>query len=239
MPRFFSDTVDESGGIITGEDARHIALSLRMKTGEEITLCKKGVDYECVLEEITPESVSCRVTRAFPSEAEANIELHLFQAVPKGEKAEMIIQKAVEMGVYDITFVLTSRCISRPDEKSFSKKLKRYNKIALEAAKQSGRGIVPQVYGILSLRQAIDKLCECDTAIWCYEKGGKPFSETELKPNSEIGLLIGSEGGFSEDEAEQISASGIKPITLGKRILRCETAPLAAAAIIMNITGNM
>lgn len=239
MPRFFTSRIDGSHGLVTGDDARHIALSLRMRTGEEVTLCNNGVDYDCVLEEITPENVTCRVIRVSPCAAEANIRLHLFQAVPKGEKAEIIVQKAVELGVYDITFVLTSRCISRPDDKSFSKKLKRYNKIALEAAKQSGRGTVPQVNGLITLSQAVQRMKECDSAVWCYEKGGAAFSELGMRPDTEIGLLIGSEGGFSEDEAERIRSSGIEPVGMGKRILRCETAPLAAAAIIMNLTGNM
>lgn len=239
MPRFFTSRIDGSHGLVTGEDARHIALSLRMKTGEEVTLCNNGVDYQCVLEEITPENVTCRVLRTEPCQAEADVRLHLFQAMPKGEKAEIIVQKAVELGVYDITFVLTSRCISRPDEKSFAKKLKRYAKISLEAAKQSGRGIVPQVYGLITLSQAVQKLSECGSAVWCYEKGGVPMAHLGLKSGSEIGLLIGSEGGFSEEEAARISAAGVQPVGLGRRILRCETAPLAAAAIIMNLTGNM
>jgi 16S rRNA (uracil1498-N3)-methyltransferase len=192
-----------------------------------------------LLEEISPERVICRVADFSPCAAEANVKLHLFQALPKGEKAEIIVQKAVELGVFDISFVLTSRCISRPDEKSFAKKLRRYEKISLEAAKQSGRGIVPQVRGILTLSQAVSQMNACDSAVWCYEKGGKPFAELGLSPNTEIGLLIGSEGGFSEEEAESISQSGISPVGMGRRILRCETAPLAAAAIIMNLTGNM
>jgi 16S rRNA (uracil1498-N3)-methyltransferase len=210
-----------------------------MRVGEEVTLCNNGIDYGCTLEEITPENVVCRVVSVSPCAAEANVKLHLFQAVPKGEKAEIIVQKAVELGVFDITFVMTSRCISRPDDKSFAKKLKRYGKISLEAAKQSGRGIVPQVYGVISLSQAIEQINACDTSVWCYEKGGAAFSELGLKPNTEIGLLIGSEGGFSDDEAKQISSAGIAPVGMGKRILRCETAPLAAASIIMNLTGNM
>jgi 16S rRNA (uracil1498-N3)-methyltransferase len=239
MPRFFTSRIDGTHGLVTGEDARHIALSLRMRVGEEVILCNNGIDHVCTLEEITPENVVCRVVKVSPCAAEANVRLHLFQAVPKGEKAEIIVQKAVELGVFDITFVLTSRCISRPDGKSFEKKLKRYGKIALEAAKQSGRGIVPQIYGIISLEETLEKMKSFDSAVWCYEKGGAAFGEIGLKPNSEIGLLIGSEGGFSDDEAEKISAAGIPPVGMGRRILRCETAPLAAASIIMNLTGNM
>lgn len=239
MPRFFTSEIDGTRGKVTGCDARHIALSLRMKTGEEVTLCNNGIDHRCVLEEITPERVLCRVVEVSPCAAEANVKLRLFQALPKGEKAEIIVQKAVELGVYEIVFVLTSRCISRPDEKSFAKKLNRYSKISLEAAKQSGRGIVPRVGGLITPEQAVERMKKCDSAVWCYEKGGAAFSEIGLKPNSEIALLIGSEGGFSDEEAERIKKCGIEPVGMGKRILRCETAPLAAAAIIMNLTGNM
>ncbi len=239
MPRFFVDEVDSNHLSIDGADARHIALSLRMAVGDEITVCSKGYDYLCRLTQITPENCLCEVLSVNEAESEPNIKLHLFQAVPKGEKAEIIVQKSVELGVYDITFVLTSRCISRPDDKSFSKKLNRYNKIALEAAKQSRRGIVPRVYGLATLSQAIDSLMKYDSSVWCYEKGSESMSSLKLAPNTEIGLLIGSEGGFSDDEAVKLNSVGFKPVTMGKRILRCETAPLAAAAIIMNQTGNM
>ena len=241
MPRFFTDNIDTAAGIgvITGADASHIALSLRMRKGEQVTLCREGTDYICELSDIAPESVTCRILSSEPCAAEPDIRLHLYQAVPKGEKAEIIVQKAVELGVYDITFMLTERCISRPDDKSFSKKLSRYNRIALEASKQSGRGIVPAVYGMVSLAEAAGACDGYDSTVWCYEKGGAKLGALGLAPGTDIGLLIGSEGGFSEGEAEQLSAHGFTPATLGTRIMRCETAPLAAAAIIMYITGNI
>lgn len=239
MPRFFTDSISGSVGTISGDDARHIALSLRMKTGEKLILCSSATDYHCTAVEITPELVTCRIDSSEPCAAEPDVRLHLYQAVPKGDKAEMIVQKAVELGVYDITFMLTERCISRPDEKSFSKKLNRYNRIALEAAKQSGRGIVPEVRGIVSLGQAAEAALGCDSAVWCYEKGGIQFAAVGLKADTDIALLIGSEGGFSDEEAGFLKDKGFTPVSLGRRILRCETAPLAAASIIMNLTGNM
>ena len=241
MPRFFTDNIDAAAGlgVITGSDAQHIALSLRMRKGEQVTLCREGTDYLCELEAITPDEVSCRILSSCPCAAEPDIRLHLFQAVPKGEKAEIIVQKAVELGVTDITFMLTERCISRPDEKSFSKKLNRYNRIALEAAKQSGRGAIPAVYGTVSLREAADACKSYDNTVWCYEKGGAKLGALGLSAGTDIGLLIGSEGGFSEGEAEFLHGCGFTPATLGTRIMRCETAPLAAAAIIMYLTGNI
>lgn len=241
MPRFFTDDIDVSAGHgrITGADASHIALSLRMRKGEQVTLCREGTDYLCELEDISPDGVGCRIISSEPCAAEPDIRLHLFQAVPKGEKSEIIVQKAVELGVYDITFMLTERCISRPDEKSFSKKLNRYNRIALEAAKQSGRGIIPSVYGTVSLREAAEACKGYDSTVWCYEKGGAKLGAMGLSAGTDIGLLIGSEGGFSDGEAEYLGGCGFTPATLGTRIMRCETAPLAAAAIIMYLTGNI
>ena len=239
MPRFFVDNIDSDSLRVLGADARHIALSLRMAVGEEITLCAGGSDAVCALESITPDEVTCRVLRREPSSGEPDIPLHLFQAVPKGEKAEIIVQKSVELGVSEITFMLTDRCISRPDERSFRKKLVRYNRIALEAAKQSGRGIIPAVNGIVSLNTAADISAKADSVVWCYEKGGCSFGSLGLHGGSSVALLIGSEGGFSDGEAELLRNRGFQPVSMGTRILRCETAPLAAAAIIMNLTGNM
>ena len=239
MTRSFNGKISDGIAYITGADARHIALSLRMRVGENIIVCLDGIDYFCELDTINPDSVTARVISSSPCEAESDIRLHLFQAVPKGEKAEMIVQKSVELGVFDITFMLTERCISRPDEKSFAKKLNRYERIALEAAKQSGRGIVPKVYGMVTLEQAADAALSYDSTVWCYEKGGAAFSSLGLRSGTDIALLIGSEGGFSDAEAEMLSQRGLTPVGMGKRILRCETAPLAAASIIMNLTGNM
>ncbi len=239
MPRFFVEDTERERITVTGADASHIALSLRMRVGEQVTLCGGGKDALCELESITPEAVVCRVIETVPSSSEPDVRLRLFQAVPKGEKAEIIVQKAVELGVSEITFMLTERCISRPDGKSFAKKLSRYNRIALEAAKQSGRSMVPQVSGMLSLTQAAEQAAGFDSVVWCYEKGGCSFASMGLSAGSSIALLIGSEGGFSDTEADMLKEKGFKPVSMGSRILRCETAPLAAAAIIMNLTGNM
>lgn len=239
MPRFFVDQAPSGKLTITGDDARHIALSLRMKVGEEITVCGGGVDTRCVLEDIHPEEVRCKVVGSSPSAGEPDIELRLYQAMPKGDKAEFIVQKAVELGASEIVFMLTERCVARPDQKSFAKKLVRYNKIALGAAQQSGRGKVPKVRGLLTLSEAADEVAECGSTVWCYEKGGGGFSELKFTEGGSVALMVGSEGGFGGGEAEYLLDRGIKPYSLGARILRCETAPIAAMAIIMNLSGNM
>ena len=172
-------------------------------------------------------------------ESEPDINLTLFQALPKSDKMDFIVQKAVELGAVKIVPVLSERCVSRPDKKSFLKKLERYNKIALEASKQCGRCVIPEVTELVTFEQAVRLLTENDCPLICYEKGGKNLSEAGLKKGISVGVFIGSEGGFEQDEAEKCIDSGIMPISLGKRILRCETAPVSAISIIMNLTGNM
>lgn len=239
MPRFFSDNISESHAIIAGQDAFHISKSLRMAVGDEITICNAmGTDYFCKIESIG-ENVVCEVVSSEKSISEPSVKVTLFQAVPKLDKLELIIQKCVELGVSEIVPVLTSRCISRPDKKTMEKKLERYSKICLEAAKQSGRGIIPQVSQIASLKEAIDRMKHDDLAIICYEGGGEKLFDMKLSEKRTISVLIGGEGGFSTDEVEAAKQNGIKVIGLGPRILRCETAPIAALSIIMNLTGNM
>ena len=239
MPRFFLNEKPDTSCVITGEDAVHIGRSLRMKTGEEITVCYDGVDYFGVVEKITDSEVYVDIRYSAPSESEPDVFLTLYQAVPKGDKMEMIIQKAVELGASKIVLVMTDRCVSRPDEKSFAKKLLRYQKISESASKQSGRGIIPEIAGIISVKQAVKELSLCDVSLICYEKGGISLNEAGLEKGQKIGVFIGSEGGFEEKEVEMCINNGVKVIGLGSRILRCETAPLAAISIIMNITGNM
>ena len=159
--------------------------------------------------------------------------------MPKLDKLEMIIQKSVELGASKIVPVLTRRCISRPTEKDFRKKLERLNKIALEAAKQSGRGIIPEVAPIMSFKNALSEMTKDDCAVMLYEEGGIRFSELETENKKSFSMLIGSEGGFDPEEAEAAKNAGITPIWLGDRILRCETAPLTAISILMYITKNL
>ena len=165
--------------------------------------------------------------------------LTLFQAMPKSDKMELIVQKAVELGAAEIVPVLTERCVSRPDEKSLEKKRQRWQKIALEAAKQSGRGTIPTIGEALSFKGCIERMKLSDRSFMCYEKGGESLSAENLSGAKSIGLLIGSEGGFEQREADFAAENGIILTGLGKRILRCETAPIAAISIIMSLTGNM
>lgn len=239
MPRFFVDEAPIEGVVfITGEDARHIGRSLRMAVGEEVTVCRSGRDYICRLESISDVSVSARIISEEKSK-EPSVSLTLYQAMPKLDKLELIVQKAVELGAVRVVPVLTKRCISRPEKNQFEKKRERLQKIALEAAKQSGRGIIPEVSGIISFEACLAEMKNCDNSFICYEKSGKRLKEQVIADGASVGLLIGSEGGFEPSEAEKAVEEGITPIWLGDRILRCETAPLAAIAIIMHITDNI
>ena len=240
MPRFFVDDIDEGNICLTGSDAHHIGFSLRMKVGEPVTVCCRGVDYNCTIRGITGESVTLDLVEKHRCAAEPDIEVTLFQAVPKLDKLEYIIQKSVELGVTRIVPVLTRRCISRPDSKDFTKKLVRLNKIAAEAAKQSGRGIIPTVEPMGSYKQALEMMKALDRTVILYEEeGGVSFGEAGLKGAKTVGLVIGSEGGFDKEEAQAAVEAGAVQVWLGKRILRCETAPITAMSILMFLTNNM
>lgn len=239
MPRFFVSEPPESGIItIGGSDAVHIGKSLRMAVGEELTVCRQGTDYQCEIIGITKDDVTLKVISESESN-EPNIDLTLFMAMPKLDKLELIVQKSVELGAVRICPVLTKRCVSRPDNDRFRSKRERLQKIALEAAKQSGRGIIPEVSDIMSFDECVKELASTDVGIVCYEKGGVSLRDIDIPEKSTVGLFIGSEGGFEPSEIVTLEESGVKKAWLGNRILRCETAPIATTAIIMFLTGNM
>ena len=239
MPRFFLENINTDKPEITGEDAKHIGKSLRMRPGENITVCSCGRDYLCEIKNITPDKVELSILSEKLCSAEPSVKITLFQAVPKQDKLEHIIQKSIELGVTEIVPVITMRCVSRPDKKDFSKKHERLSKIAAAAAKQSGRGIIPQVGDIINFKQAVERMKEYDLSLMLYEEGGKRFSEISAEGCGNIALFVGSEGGIDESEAELAKQAGITPVWLGERILRCETAPLTALSILMYITKNI
>lgn len=243
MPRFFVDSVSGDKISIRGNDAYHIGRSLRMRLGDVITVCADRVEYRAKILSISDKEVVCDVLSAEESANEPTVNVVLYQALPKSDKMDLIVQKAVELGVYKIVPVITARCVSRPAKSGYEKRVERYNKIALEAAKQSGRGYVPEVTNFISFDECIAELRECDESFMCYEKGGVSLSKTGLSDAAEgvktIGLFIGCEGGFETHEAESCGLAGVTVVSLGPRILRCETAPLAALSVIMSLTGNM
>ena len=240
MPRFFVEHADPEQIIITGEDANHIGRALRMRTGEELTVCAQGMDYRCEITRITESEVFLRPLTITPCAAEPTVSVTLYQAVPKQDKLAEIVQKAVELGACRIVPVLTSRCVARPSKNDFEKKRQRLQKIAVSAAKQSGRGIIPEVAPLLSWKEALQAMQQQDIYVMLYEEeGGVRFGEVPLEGKHSIALFIGSEGGISEEEAQQAVDAGLHRVWLGSRILRCETAPTAAISILMYLTKNL
>jgi 16S rRNA (uracil1498-N3)-methyltransferase len=239
MPRFFTDKVSGSTITVTGDDARHIGRSLRMKIGDDITFCNNGIDYLCRIDSISDSKVVCSIAKSFPAKSEPTIMLTLYQALPKQDKLELIIQKTTELGVSRIVPFLSKRCVARPDKKEFDKKLERLKKISLEAAKQAGRGIVPEVAPLMTFEEAVCDMQTSDIKIICYENEGKKLSETGIDSSKSVAVMIGSEGGFERGEVDRAVSGGAVPVWLGRRILRCETCPIAVSAVIMSLSGNM
>lgn len=239
MQKLFVENVDSSRIILDEEQSRHIAKSLRMRQGDMITVCDGSeTDYGCIIDEITKTQVALKVCYKQVSQSEPSVKVSLYQGVPKGDKTEDIIQKSVELGVFEITPVLTKRSVSRPDDKQAAKKQIRYNKIALEAAQQSGRGIIPRVHKMTAFKEAVES-CTADLKIIFYEGGGEPLKSIINNDIKSIAVFIGPEGGFEKEEVDAVLNSGGIRATLGKRILRTQTAPAAALSAIMLLTGNL
>ena len=235
---FTEEEIETSKYIITGEKAKHIRV-LRMKSGEELTLVTpSGVQHNCVIENVNQNLVEVDIKESMPCRNEPDVFVTLYQALLKGDKMDFIVQKCVELGVSRIVPVMTARCVSRPDEKSLKKKIARWQKIALQAAQQSRRGIIPEVCPCISLKQAAEQSAENDKNIFFYELGGESVKNILTEQPKTIAMFIGSEGGFEKTEAELVLSHGATAATLGKRILRAETAPLAALSIIMYQTDN-
>ncbi len=239
MPRFFVQPTAGDTVHIAGQDAHHIARVLRMRVGESLTLCDgAGEDYHCTVEAISDGDVTARIMEREPTASEPTVQVTLYQGLPKSEKMDWIVQKCVEIGIGAIVPVSMARSIVRLKGEEGAKKAARWQKIAAEAAGQSGRGRIPTVTEPVTLKQAIAGLGQTPAVVF-YEGGGVPVAATVNVETKEVAIFIGPEGGFEPAEIEQLQAAGVTVATLGKRILRCETAPLVALSVIMQITGNM
>lgn len=240
MHRFYVENFsgNENTIDITGSDVNHIKNVLRLKDGDEIIVGDgTGNDYTCSIESIEKDRVTaviCDVTR---NAAELETKIILFQGMPKSDKLELIIQKAVELGVYEIIPVITKRTVVKIEKNKAEKKLERYNAIAASAAKQSGRGVIPKVMPFMSFPEALSYAEGLDMNIIPYENAeGMEYARSvikDIKGRKTLGIFIGPEGGFAKEEAEAAVSMGAKCISLGGRILRTETAGLAALSIIM------
>ncbi len=240
MAWFFTNEINSDIFEITGEDAKHIAKSLRMKTGEELTLCTTdGRRHECVIESFSTDSVFVKVQNSTICEQEPSVKISLFMALTKGDKMDDIVQKSVELGVFEIIPVLTARCISRPDEKQMKKKVARWQKISDNAASQSRRGIIPKVHDMMTLKEASKMANNFDKSIVFYECGGEKIKDIVDESIRTLSMFVGSEGGFEEAEIEMLKENSVVPSTLGKRILRAQTAPIVGITAVMYQTKNL
>ena len=242
MVRFFiePEVLQGSEICLVGDNADH-AKVLRIKQGEQVVLCDgQGNEALCSVTDIQSGCWKLSVVEKMASESEASVRASVYMAFPKGDKLEHVIQKATELGAYEVVVFPSARCISRPDEKSLRKKLERWQKIAASAAEQSGRGRIPEVVVLGSFNDALERAAEADLAIMFYENERACTLRSVLSERtySSISLLTGPEGGLEQWETEKAINAGVKVCTLGKRILRCETAPLCALSAVMYDSGE-
>lgn len=240
MARFFVEPEELSGEMLTltGENAQH-AKVLRLKEGEEVLACDgQGREAVCRVADVNPVTLEIVETR--DSVTEAAVKVSVYMAFPKADKLEHVIQKATELGAYEIVAFPSARCISKPDDKSLKKKLERWQKIAASAAEQSGRGRIPEVVVLPSYAAALERAAKADKALMFYENEHATTLRMALEAGSfeTVSLLTGPEGGLEEKEVEQARAAGLQVCTLGSRILRCETAPLCALSAVMYAAGE-
>ncbi len=238
MPRFFinADSVIDGIAYIEGEDARHIARSLRMAVGDELTVSDaQGMEYACRLTKIRDERCELEILSSRRSLAESPVSITLFMAYPKSDKLELVIQKAAELGASRVVPFESSRCIKRPKEDKAAAKRERLNRIAREACGQCGRASLLTVENPISFDEMLSQAKSFDLALFCYEGEGTESLRDILDNRgavSSICVIVGSEGGFSESEARAAAEAGLTMTGLGKRILRCETAPIYALSAI-------
>ncbi len=230
---------------ITGPDVNHIKNVLRMKPGEEIIICNgQGKDCYCIIDRVSENEIIALMQTVKDTDSELGTRITLFQGLPKSDKMELIIQKAVELGVHEIVPVMTKRVIVKlDDKKKEEKKLERWQAIAEGAAKQSGRGIIPIIKPVQTYAQAIEYAKNFDKNIIPYENAkGMQYTRdimNGLSKHKTVGVFIGPEGGFEEAEVDRAKQVGIDPITLGKRILRTETAGLAVLAMMVLVLDEV
>ena len=240
MVRFFMNPEEMLGNLLTldKENAQH-AKVLRLKEGEQVLVCD-GRGSECLCAVTDSVSWQMEVLERRESTTEAAVRVSVYMAFPKGDKLEHVIQKATELGTYEIVTFPSSRCVSRPDEKSLKKKLERWQKIAGSAAEQSGRGRIPEVVVLPSYKAALERAANADKRLLFYENEHAVTLRMALEAGEwkSVSLLTGPEGGLEEKEVEQARAAGLEVCTLGSRILRCETAPLCALSAVMYAAGE-
>ena len=239
MHRFFVEPsqIGEKEIVITGPDVNHIRNVLRMRAGEELLVADgQGSEYRCILRELQDSEIRAEICRKLSGSAELPSRITLFQGLPKSDKMDLIIQKCVELGVFRIVPVTTKRTVVKLDAKKEESRRKRWTAVSESAAKQSGRGIIPEISGVQSFREAVEEAGELDVCLIPYEKAENMARTREIlsgiPAGASIGVFIGPEGGFEEEEVREAMEAGARPITLGRRILRTETAGMAVLAML-------
>ncbi len=242
MARFFMAGSNIKGGVavIRGRDAEHVRV-LRLRPGEDVIICDgEGTDYKCRLISAEKDQAEAEVLEVVRCPAEPSVQVTVLCGLPKGDRVDYIIQKSVEAGASEVRFFSCDRCVARPDNPE--KKQERWQRIAEEAAKQSGRGIIPQVGWAGELAQALDIAVKKDLGLFMYETGERESLDKVLEKNRDIrtaAIITGPEGGFAEFEAKLAGICGLHLCSMGQRILRCETAPVVALTAVMYATGNL
>lgn len=240
MHRFFIQHSQIQGSrlYVEGPDVNHIKNVLRMKRRDQVMVSDgEGMQYLCALESFTDGLVWFEIVDTWKENRELSSKLYLFQGLPKSDKMELIIQKATELGVYEVVPVVTGRTVVRLDEKKAQKKTARWNAIAESAAKQSGRSRIPRVREAMTFSEALASAGELDVLLIPYEKAEGMEATRQviegIRPGQSVGIFIGPEGGFEEAEVEQAVALGAAPVTLGRRILRTETAGFVMLSMLL------
>lgn len=240
---YFTDSITNGQAILCPDDAAHLYRVMRAAAGDAVTLCDgQGMEYAARLTQVTGQQVTAEILSSRPSESEPGVEVTLYVGLPKGDKLELIIQKATELGAVRVVPFTSRFCVAKP--KNEEKKQERYQRIAKEAAKQAARGRVPAVSQTVEFSAMLADATKADAAFFFYEGGGEPLYHDQqlhsrLVNAKSIAVITGAEGGFSPEEAQQASGVGCVTAGLGPRILRCETAPLAALSALMVLTGNL
>ena len=252
MPKFFveNNQIKNDTIYIKNQDVNHIKKVLRKNIEDEITICDENTkqDYLCKITNIEENEITCKIIKELETNVESNIEVSIFQGLPKADKMELIIQKSVELGVHDITPIEMKRCVVKLKEKDKTKKIERWQKISEVAAKQCGRNYIPKINNIENLKEISEKIKDYDAVLVAYEEEKENTLKNELKllkkdnqenndnANNEkikIAVVIGPEGGIDKEEINALEKNGAKIITLGKRILRTETVALNVLSVIM------
>lgn len=240
MHHFFVEPqcVGEEEIRITGSDVNHIKNVLRMTNGEELLISDgQGKDYCCIITNLSDDEIVAKITEENAERTELSSKFVLFQGLPKSDKMELIVQKAVELGAYEIVPFKAKRCVVKLDDKKADSKIKRWQSISESAAKQSKRGIIPNVHEVMNFKDAVEYAKTFDISVIPYENFKDMTATREVMdkigPDMKVGIFIGPEGGFDSEEVDYAFQNGIHPISLGKRILRTETAGLAILSVLM------